>query len=70
MAKTRSKPIIWDGNSTVFDDLRYSKSAGGVYATFARDGSQYFYSLDRSSAKEWLIDNADQAGEFFNKYVR
>lgn len=65
----RSKPIVWDGDSDVFSDLRYSKSAGGTYATFIR-GGQYFYEMSRADAKEWLIDNADGAGEFFNKYVR
>jgi hypothetical protein len=55
-------------DSTCFSDLRYSASAGGVYATFAKDGSQYFYPLSRAEAREWFED--DSLGGFFNAEVR
>ena len=38
------RPLIADQASSCFDDLRYSQSAGGVFATFAKDGSQLFLS--------------------------
>lgn len=39
------RPLIADQASACFDDLRYSQSAGGVFATFAKDGSTYFYPM-------------------------
>jgi hypothetical protein len=65
-SKRRRNPIIWDGESACFDDLRYSPSAGGVFATFIKGGGQYFYPMSRADAKEWLEDYGDVTGEFFN----
>jgi hypothetical protein len=66
--KHKPKPLIADtGDSACFDDLRYSASDGGVYATFARDGSQYFYELSRADAKDWF---ADDLGRWFNENLR
>jgi hypothetical protein len=53
--------------SECFDELVYSQSAGGVFATFAKDGSQYFYPLSRSEAKEWFDDDL---GRYFNAVIR
>ena len=57
-----------DQASTCFDDLRYSQSAGGVFATFAKDGSSYFYPMSRADAQRWFDD--DSLGEYFNAIVR
>jgi hypothetical protein len=65
-SKRRRKPIIWDGDSECFEDLRYSPTAGGVFATFIKGGQSYFYPMSRADAKEWLEDYADVTGEFFN----
>jgi hypothetical protein len=62
----RGKPLVWEGDSECFDDLRYSPSAGGVYATF-NDGSQYFYGMSRAEAKSWF--NSD-VGRTFNKEIK
>ncbi|MGD0332971.1 MAG: hypothetical protein ABSA90_06905 [Xanthobacteraceae bacterium] len=56
-----------DQDSACFDELVYSQSAGGVFATFAKDGSQYFYPMSRSDAKEWFDDDL---GRFFNAVIR
>jgi hypothetical protein len=64
----RTKPLIANvGESDCFSDLRYSKSAGGVFATFAKDGSQYFYDMSRANAKDWFENDL---GEYFNAEVR
>lgn len=65
--RRRGKPLVWDGDSECFSDLRYSPSAGGVYATFARDGSQYFYPMSRAEAKDWF---GDDVGRVFNAEIR
>lgn len=57
-----------DQASTCFDELVYSQSAGGVFATFAKDGSSYFYPMSRADAQEWFDD--DSLGEYFNAMVR
>ena len=62
------RPLIADQASSCFDDLRYSQSAGGVFATFAKDGSSYFYPMSRADAQEWFDD--DSLGEYFNAMVR
>jgi hypothetical protein len=54
-------------DSTCFDELRYSQSAGGVFATFSKDGSQYFYPMSRADAQEWFDDDL---GRFFNAFIR
>jgi hypothetical protein len=64
--KRRGKPIVWDGDSECFSDLRYSPSAGGVFATFIKGGAQYFYPCSRSEASEWLEIWSSETGEFFN----
>lgn len=62
------KPLVADtGGSKCFDDLRYSPTDEGVFATFARDGSQYFYEMSRADAKEWFKSDL---GHFFNEQVR
>jgi hypothetical protein len=72
--RPRAKPLVANtSDSVVFDDLRYSKSAGGVYATFSGHGKtgsgQYFYPMSRADAKEWF--NAPEGlGEFFNSEIR
>lgn len=63
----RKPPLVWDGDSECFSDLRYSPSAGGVYATFARDGSQYFYPMSRAEARDWFNDDV---GRVFNSEIR
>lgn len=64
----RSKLLVADtSDSACFDDLRYSASAGGVFATFAKDGSQYFYPMSRADAKEWF---GSDLGSYFNEQVR
>ncbi len=54
-------------DSTCFDELTYSQSAGGVFATFT-DGSSYFYDMSRSEAQDWFDD--DSLGGYFNAVVR
>jgi len=56
-----------DQASECFDELVYSQSAGGVFAVFSKDGSQYFYPLSRSEAKEWFDDDL---GRYFNAVIR
>jgi len=63
----RGKPLVWEGDSDCFDDLRYSPPAGGVYATFQKDGSQYFYAMSRSEARDWFDSDV---GRTFNKEIR
>ncbi len=65
-SKRRGKPMVWDGTSECFDDLRYSPQAGGVFATFT-DGTSYFYALSRSEARDWF---ADDVGRYFNAAIR
>lgn len=60
--------LVADQASSCFDDLRYSQSAGGVFATFAKDGSSYFYPMSRADAVEWFDD--ESLGEYFNEVVR
>lgn len=69
-SKRRGKPIIWDGESACFSDLRYSPSAGGVFATFIKGGGQYFYPMSRAEAQSWLIEYEDVTGEIFNADIR
>ena len=54
-----------DQDSTCFDELTYSQSAGGVIATFAKGGGSdvYFYPMSRKEAEEWFSD--DSLGEIF-----
>lgn len=59
-------PMVWDGDSACFSDLRYSPSAGGVYATFT-DGSSYFYPMSRSDARSWFDSDV---GRTFNAEIR
>jgi hypothetical protein len=54
-------------DSACFDELVFSQSAGGVYATFAKDGSQYFYPMSRADAREWFDDDL---GRYFNAVIR
>ncbi len=54
--------------SSCFDELKYSQSAGGVFATFYKGGDMYFYPLSRADAQEWFDD--DSLGEYFNAMVR
>ena len=54
-------------DSTCFDELVYSQSAGGVFASFA-DGSDYFYPMSRSEAQDWFDD--DSLGSYFNSEIR
>lgn len=64
----KPKVLVADtSDSSCFDDLRYSPTDGGVYATFSRDGSQYFYEMSRADAKEWFDDDL---GRYFNENVR
>lgn len=55
-------------DSECFSDLRYSAKDGGVYATFRRDGTEYFYPMDRTDALEWFADSS--LGGFFNAEIR
>src|SRR5579863_6941255 len=68
--RRKGKPIIWDGDSECFEDLRYSPSAGGVFATFVKGGGQYFYPMSRAEAESWLVENGDVTGEIFNADIR
>ncbi len=54
-------------DSTCFDELVYSQSAGGVFASFT-DGSDYFYPMSRSEAQDWFDD--DSLGGYFNSEIR
>jgi hypothetical protein len=54
-------------DSTCFDELVYSQSAGGVFASFAK-GGDYFYPMSRKEAQEWFDD--DSLGEYFNAEIR
>jgi hypothetical protein len=64
----RSKTLVAvTDDSECFSDLRYSKSAGGVYATFRRTDTQYFYPMSRADALAWF---ADDLGEYFNAEIR
>lgn len=63
---SRGKTLVWDGESSCFDDLRYKN--GTVYATFS-DGSQYTYDdMTRADAKEWF--ESGSVGTYFNKEIR
>ena len=55
-----------EGGSACFDELKYSQSAGGVYASFAKGGT-WFYPMSRADAEQWFQN--DQ-GVWFNKMVR
>ncbi len=59
--------LVAEQDSSCFDELVYSQSAGGVYATFAK-GGDYFYPMSRRDATEWFDD--DSLGEFFNAFIR
>ena len=62
------RPIVADASdSECFSDLRYSPKDGGVFATFRRDQSQYFYPMDRSEARQWF---GDDLGRYFNEVLR
>jgi hypothetical protein len=63
----RRKPLIWDGESECFSDMRYSPSAGGVFVTFARDGYQEFIEMDRAEAKDWFDGDV---GRIYNSEYR
>jgi hypothetical protein len=64
-APRRTKPLVWTGDSTCFDDLRYS--GGSVYATFT-DGTQYIYPSSKAEAREWFQD--ESVGKYFNAFIR
>jgi hypothetical protein len=62
-------PLIWEGESSMFADMRYSKSQRGMFVTFFRGGDlQYCFSMSRSEAREFM--DSDSAGSYFNDYVR
>jgi hypothetical protein len=63
----RRKPLIWDGDSECFSDLRYSDSAGGVFATFTRDGYQEFIPMSRSEARDFFDGDV---GRIYNAEYR
>lgn len=64
--KSRSRVLVADtSGSKCFADLRWSK--GSVFATFARDNSQYEFPMTKKEAKEWF---ASDLGEYFNAEVR
>jgi hypothetical protein len=69
MAKTatrsRAKPLVWNGSSDCFSDLRYSR--GEVWATF-RDGSQYQYPATRAEARDFFA--SPSVGKTFNEEWR
>jgi hypothetical protein len=59
--------IVWDGQSDCFDELVYSAKDGGVYASFIGPApGVWFFPLSRSEAEDWLIDNGDAPGTYFN----
>ena len=64
MAK-KQKPLVYDGASKCFVDLRWS--GGQVFATFT-DGSQYSYPMSRAEAADWFND--ESVGGYFNDLVR
>ena len=68
--RSHHKPtvIVADtSDSACFSDLRYSSKAGGVFATFARDGSMYFYEMSKKEAKAWFDSDL---GRTFNEAIR
>lgn len=63
---SRGKTLVADTSDSVcFSDLRFK--GGTVYATFAKDNSQYTYDMTRGEAKEWFDDDL---GRYFNAVVR
>jgi hypothetical protein len=55
--KKPPKVIVADvSGSTCFADLRWKD--GVAYATFARDGSQYEFDVDRDTFNEWASDGS------------
>jgi hypothetical protein len=59
--------IVWGGDSDCFDELVYSASEGGVWASFMnKSEGTWFFPMSREDAKEWLIDNGNAPGTFFN----
>jgi hypothetical protein len=70
-AKKSFRDIEWDGDSDCFDFLEYSHAAGGVFASFAnKTVGEWFYPMSRKEAREWLVENGDAPGEYFNDEIR
>lgn len=54
--------------SECFNSLFYSKSMGGVIATFANPTTgDWFYEMSKQQAREWF---SDDLGRYFNSEVR
>jgi hypothetical protein len=63
MSKRKPKSLSADtSGSTCFSDLRWK--AGTAFVTFARDGSQYEFEMDRDTFEEWRSDAS--LGGWFN----
>lgn len=66
MAKRRSKPLVFDGESSCFSDARWSN--GVCYLTFARDNAQDTIPMSRKEAKEFF--DSGSLGETYNEEYR
>lgn len=63
--------IEWDGDSDCFSSLSYSRNAGGVFAEFIGPAAgTWFFPVSRRQAREWLIENGDDPGGYFNDEIR
>lgn len=59
--------IVWGGSSDCFDELVYSASARGVFGSFIGPASGvWFFPCSRSEAEEFLIENGNAPGSYFN----
>lgn len=67
--KSKGGNLSWNGDSDCFDALLYSKSSGGVIATFSGPtAGDWFYPMSKADARDWF--NADSVGEYFNAFIR
>ena len=61
--------IVWEGESDCFVSLEYAN--GVVEAEFIGPAAgTWTYPLSRKQAVEWLIENGDAPGEYFNDEIR
>ncbi len=67
----RNRDIQWSGDSDCFDDLFFDSEAGEVIATFANPTrGDWTYPMSYQEAREWLIENGDAPGTYFNDQIR
>ena len=67
----RNRDIEWSGDSDCFDALFFDSASGTVTASFAnKTVGDWDYDMSYEEAREWLIDNADAPGTYFNANIR